>query len=31
MGGACGTDGRDEEFIKYFGWKTRREETTWKT
>jgi hypothetical protein len=23
--------GRDKKLIQYFGWKTRREETTWKT
>jgi hypothetical protein len=22
MGGACRTDGRDEKYIQYFGWKT---------
>jgi len=27
---ACSTGRRDDECIKYFGWKTLREETTWK-
>jgi hypothetical protein len=29
--GVCSTHGRDKKFLQYFGWKTWREETTWKT
>jgi len=28
MGGACNTHGRYEKCMRYFGWETRREETT---
>jgi hypothetical protein len=31
VGDACIIYGRNEKCIQYFGWKTRREETTWKT
>jgi hypothetical protein len=31
MGGACSTHFEDEKFAQNFGWKVRREETTWKT
>jgi hypothetical protein len=30
-GRECSTHGRDEKCTEYFGWKTLREETTWKT
>jgi len=30
MGVACSMQGRDENCIQNFGWKTRREETSWK-
>jgi len=29
--GECSTDGIEEKCVEYFGWKTRREETAWKT
>jgi hypothetical protein len=31
MDGTCSTHGIDDKFIKYFGWKTQRQETTRKT
>jgi len=31
MGGACGTHGRDDKYIKNFGLKTWRDETVRKT
>jgi len=31
MGGECSVHGGDEKRIQYFGWKTGREKTTWKT
>jgi len=30
MGGAFNMTGRDEKRVQYFGWKTWREENTWK-
>jgi len=31
MDGTCKTDGRHVKCIQYFGWKTWREDATWKT
>jgi hypothetical protein len=31
MGEACGTHGRGEKRVQYFGGKARRKKTTWKT
>jgi hypothetical protein len=31
VGGACGTYGRREKSVQYFGGKDRRKEATWKT
>jgi hypothetical protein len=31
MGGSCRMHERDGKCTQYFDWKTRREETTWKT
>jgi hypothetical protein len=30
MNSACSMHGKDGKCIQYFGWKTQREETTWK-
>jgi hypothetical protein len=31
MDSLCSMHGRDDKFIKDFGWKSWEEETTWKT